>query len=72
MERVYMEPYMGLIKFRGVHFDRTDEDEFIVHLTDEAGNIVMTMEPQYIDVGKSYMLKFPNTMVTGALKVKEA
>jgi hypothetical protein len=54
---------MQLFKFRNVIFNRIDEDEFIAQLTDEYGNIVMTMEPRKVEEGENYAIEFPNDNV---------
>lgn len=64
-----MEPYMGIVKFRSIQFDRVGEDVFIAHLLDEHGEVVMTFDTQILDVDEAYILKFPNDNVCGQLKV---
>jgi hypothetical protein len=65
-----MEPYLGLVKFRSIQFDRVDDDEFVVHLLDEDAQVVMTFDPTFLAVEDSWQVKFPNDNVVAQLKTK--
>jgi hypothetical protein len=64
-----MEPYLGLVKFRSIQFDRVGEDVFIAHLLDEHGNVVVTFDTQILDVDEAYIINFSNDNVCSQLKI---
>ncbi len=65
-----MEPYLGLVKFRSIQFDRVAEDTFVPHLLDADGEVVMTFDPVAMQEGDTWTVEFPNDNVTGQLKLK--
>jgi hypothetical protein len=45
-----------LLKYRKFQVARIEEDRFVVQLLDDDNNILMTMEPEYIEVGETYIV----------------